>query len=48
MEGVDWVMNNGRWVETFVEKSQHEIKKASKSQLESTKLRIFENFMKKI
>tara|TARA_R110002167_G_scaffold25644_8_gene88808 strand:- start:303 stop:953 length:651 start_codon:yes stop_codon:yes gene_type:complete len=48
MEGVDWVMNNGKWVETFVEKSQHEIKKASKSQLESTKLRIFENFMKKI
>ena len=48
MEGVDWVMNGGKWVETFVEKSQNEIKRASKSQLETTKLRIFEDFLKKI
>tara|TARA_R110002020_G_scaffold26411_4_gene85350 strand:- start:347 stop:997 length:651 start_codon:yes stop_codon:yes gene_type:complete len=48
MEGVDWVMDGGKWVETFVEKSQNEIKRASKSQLETTKLRIFEDFLKKI
>ena len=48
MEGVDWVMEGGKWVETFVEKSQNEIKRASKSQLETTKLRIFEDFLKKI
>jgi hypothetical protein len=48
MEGVDWIMDGGKWVETFVEKSQDEIKRASKSQLETTKLRIFEDFLKKI
>ena len=48
MEGVDWVMNGGKWVETFVEKSQDEIKRTSKTQLETTKLRIFEDFLKKI
>ena len=46
MEGVDWIMDGGKWVQSFVEKSQHEIKKASKSELETTKLRIFENFLK--
>ena len=46
MEGVDWIMDGGKWVQSFVEKSQHEIKKANKSELETTKLRIFENFLK--
>ena len=48
MEGVDWIMNGGKWVQTFVEKSQYEIKKARKSELETTKLRIFEDFLKKM
>jgi hypothetical protein len=48
MEDVDWIMDGGRWIQSFVEKSQHEIKKARKSELETTKLRIFEDFLKKI
>jgi|TARA_R110002124_G_scaffold88556_2_gene227183 hypothetical protein len=48
MEGVDWVMNGGKWVQTFVEKSQYEIKRTRKAELETTKLRIFEDFLKKI
>jgi hypothetical protein len=48
MEGVDWIMDSGRWVQTFVEKSQHEIKKTKRSELEATKLRIFEDFLKKM
>jgi len=48
MEGVDWVMDGGRWIQSFVEKSQYEIKKARKSELETTKLRIFEDFLKKM
>ena len=48
MEGVDWVMNGRKWVQTFVEKSQYEIKRTRKAELETTKLRIFEDFLKKI
>jgi hypothetical protein len=48
MEGVEWVYEGGRWVEQFVEQAQEEIKTVSKSDLERTKLRIFENFLKKL
>ena len=48
MEGVDWIMDGGKWVQSFVEKSQYEVKKASKSELETTKLRIFEDFLKRM
>ena len=48
MEGVDWIMDGGKWIQSFVEKSQYEIKKSRKSELETTKLRIFEDFLKKM
>ena len=48
MEGVEWIYEGGRWVEQFVEQAQEEIKTVSKSDLERTKLRIFENFLKKL
>ncbi len=48
MEGVDWIMDGGKWVQSFVEKSQYEVKKARKSELETTKLRIFEDFLKRM
>lgn len=48
MEDVDWIMDGGRWIQSFVEKSQYEIKKSRKSELETTKLRIFEDFLKKM
>ena len=48
MEGVEWVYEGGRWVEQFVEQAQEQIKTVSKSDLERTKLKIFENFLKKL
>jgi len=33
MEGVDWIMDGGKWIQSFVEKSQYEIKKSRKSEL---------------
>lgn len=48
MEGVEWIFEGGRWVESFVEEAQHEIKNVSKSDLEAAKLRIFEDFLKKL
>ena len=48
MEGVEWIFEGGRWVESFVEQAQHEIKNVSKSDLEAAKLRIFEDFLKKL
>jgi len=41
-------MDGGKWIQSFVEKSQYEIKKSRKSELETTKLRIFEDFLKKM
>jgi len=48
MEGVEWIFEGGRWVESFVEQAQHEIKNVSKSDLEAAKLRIFEDYLKKL
>ena len=42
MEGVEWVYEGGKWVEQFVEHS------VSKAELEETKLRVFENFLKRL
>ena len=48
MEGVEWVYEGGKWVEQFVEQSQRQIHNTNKSDLEATKLKIFENFLKKL
>jgi hypothetical protein len=48
MEGVEWIMKGGKWTQRFVERSQYDIKKANKAELEQTKLRIFEDFLKKL
>ena len=48
MEGVEWVYEGGKWVEQFVEQSQKQINTVSKADLEQTKLKIFENFLKKL
>jgi hypothetical protein len=48
MEGVEWVYEGGKWVEQFVEQSQKQIHNTNKSDLEATKLKIFENFLKKL
>ena len=46
MEGVEWILDGGKWVEQFVEQSQKEIKTVSKADLEEAKLRIFNKFLK--
>ncbi len=48
MEGVEWVYEGGKWVEQFVEQAQQEIHSVSKAELEETKLRVFENFLKRL
>ena len=48
MEGVEWVYEGGKWVEQFVDQSQKQIHNTNKSDLEATKLKIFENFLKRL
>jgi hypothetical protein len=48
MEGVEWVYEGGKWVEQFVEQAKQEIHSVSKAELEETKLRVFENFLKRL
>lgn len=46
MEGVEWILDGGKWVEQFIEQSQKEIKTVSKADLEEAKLRVFNKFLK--
>ena len=46
MEGVEWILDGGKWIEQFVEQSQKEIKTVSKEDLEEAKLRVFNKFLK--
>jgi hypothetical protein len=48
MEGKEWMLVNGVWTEQYVEEAKREIKQASRKDIESVSLRIFENFMKKL
>lgn len=47
-EGKEWVYVNGLFVEQDIEKAKTAIKKASKKQLESVAIQIFENFLRKL
>ena len=46
MEGVEWILDGGKWVAQFVEQSQKEIKTLSKADLDEAKLRVFNKFLK--
>ena len=46
MEGVEWILDGGKWVEQFIEQSQKEIRTVSKADLEEAKLRVFNKFLK--
>jgi hypothetical protein len=48
MEGVEWVYEGGKWVEQFVEQAQQEIRSTSSADLERVKLKMFENFIKRL
>ena len=45
MEGCEWILNNGRWTSVQVEQAQTKVKKATKAQLDETKLQIWQQFM---
>lgn len=48
MEGKEWMMVNGIWTEVHQEEAKREIRKASKKEIETVSLKIFENFIKKL
>ena len=48
MEGKEWMMVNGIWTEVHQEEAKREIRKATKKEIESVSLKIFENFIKKL
>ena len=48
MENVEWVYVNETWVPQYVEESQKMMKKASRSEIEATKMRIWEGFVSKL
>jgi hypothetical protein len=48
MEGVEWIMEAGNWVPKYMEETQKTIKSTSKSNLNETKLKVFENFLKRL
>lgn len=45
MEGREWILENGRWTSIQIEMAQTTIKKASKANLDETKIKIWEQFM---
>lgn len=45
MEGKEWVVVNGVWMEQQCDASKQYIKKVSKKQLEEAKLKVFESFL---
>jgi hypothetical protein len=48
MEGKEWVWNNGILIEKSIEDMQREVKKASSRDLEETKIRVFERFLRNL
>ena len=48
MEGVEWLQVDDRWVPQYIEKTQEEIKKASRTELQEAKVAAFEKFLKQL
>jgi len=49
MEGVDWIQDiNGNWVSQYIEETQKEIRKVSKTELEEAKVNAFLKFLKQL
>lgn len=48
MEGKEWILENGKWREQDYEYARKAIKQASKNQIESVALKIFENYFSKL
>jgi hypothetical protein len=47
-ESADWICENGLWKAVDIERAQQTLKGASKRQLESVKLKMFEEFMSRM
>jgi hypothetical protein len=48
MEGKEWMLVNNVWTEVHIEEAKQEIVKASRKDIETVSLRIFENFIRKL
>ena len=48
MEGVEWLQVDDRWVPHYIEKTQEEIKKASRTELQEAKVAAFAKFLKQL
>ena len=48
MEGKEWMLVNGVWTEQHYDEAKQEIKQASRKEIETVSLKIFENFLKKL
>lgn len=48
MEGKEWVVVNGLWMEQQCDMTKRYIKKATKKELEEAKLRVFESFLNRV
>lgn len=48
MESAEWILENGVWKAVQIEQAQNTIRKASKADLNSVKLELFEQFLRSI
>ena len=48
MEGVEWVQIDDRWVPQYIEKTQQEIKAASRANLQEVKFNAFKKFLEQL
>jgi len=48
MESAEWILDNGVWKTVQIEQAQQKIRKASKADLSTVKLQVFESFLRSI
>jgi hypothetical protein len=48
MEGVEWLQIDNRWVPQYLEQSKAQILKAKRSNLQETKLKLFQDFLERL
>ena len=48
MESAEWILDNGVWKPVQIEQAQQAIRKASKADLSTVKLQVFESFLRSI
>jgi hypothetical protein len=48
MEGKEWMLVDGKWTEVHLEEAIQQVRKASRKEIETVSLQIFENFLKKL